>query len=177
MPFRNRVSFLLLSISVVSALGFGPRFEPLKGGRGERAGRTAHSRSASFSNEDHEHEGPESSSWNTYSLHYENRYETGRNGELIHSRVFISKPFVVDASMFGLAHLFDLESFVDLSRPAIETNGQDDDDDDVDCAIPDRYKIIAENNGIDVMAYLGITRAKPLRVNSPSDSAILGEWE
>lgn len=176
MAFRKRVSFLLLSTSLASALGFGPRFEPLKGGRGERAGRTELCKSASFSDEDHEREGPESSSWHTYSLHYESRYETGRNGELIHSRVFISKPFVVDASMFGLANPFDLESFVDLSRP-FDADVQDDDDDDTDCAIPDRFKIIAENSGIDVMAYLGLTRAKTLRVNAPSDSTILGEWE
>ena len=164
----------------MSALGFGPRFEPLKGNCGGRAGRTAlcgGSRSASYSDEDHEQEGPESSSWNMYSLHYENRYETDWNGELIQSRVFISKPFVVDASMFGLANPFDLESFVDMSRPTSKADVQDDDDDDVDCAIPEHYKIIAESGGIDVMAYLGLTRAMPLQVNAPSDSSILGEWE
>jgi hypothetical protein len=77
--------------------------------------------------------------------------------------------------MFGLANPFDLESFVDKSSPTSDADVQD--DDDVDCAIPDHYKIMAESSGIDVMAYLGLTRAKPLRVNAPSDSSILGEWK
>ena len=173
MACKNRLHLLLFCASIVSSLGFGPRFEPLHGGCGGRASHTSLCRTASFFEDDYEHDGLTSSSWHTFSLHYENRYETGLNGELIQSRIFISEPFSMDVSIFGFANPVDPESLVDESRPTFDVAFED--EDDLSCAIPENYKKIAENSGIDVVAYLGLTRAKPLLINTPSDTA--GEWE
>ena len=42
-----------------------------------------------------------------------------------------------------------------------------------DCPIPEEYKIMSETEAIDVMAFLGISRATPLRAREGMESA----WE
>ena len=59
-----------------------------------------------------------------------------------------------------------------ISATQDQCMGDDDDDCDEECKIPEEYKT-AEGASFDVMAYLGISRAEPLRVKEGDDSV----WE
>lgn len=172
MACKDCFFLLLLYSAVASSLGFGPRFDSLKGGYG--AGSNHHLDRlrcrASNSEEDHHEE--------SYSLHFEPRYETGDGGELTISRLFISQPFVLHASMFGVKNPFDIEPLIREPASPSEQSTDLEDGSDQDCAIPEEYKRFAEEREIDVMDYLGLKRAEPLKVsNGPSETDELGEWE
>jgi len=170
---RRLLLLILCSPAILrTAVAFETRFEPLKGGYGGSRRRIW---KAEFSG-DHQEEKEEHRHHQSrgYTLHFENRYESV-DGETIHSRLFISEPFVLDAAMFGVANPY--EAAVDPALPAVDTptENYEDVDDSQDCAIPDEYKKMAELTQVDVMAFLGIKRAVPLRANGLSDA--VGEWE
>jgi hypothetical protein len=166
MAMRHLCLFLLFGFPCLT-VAFGPRFESLKGGVGARTSRKA------FTDDEHEEDPLNFKSLRKrgvgYTLHYENRYkEIG--GEYFQCRLFISEPFFLDVSLFGIVNPFDTHAGI-----------EDDDilaacgDDCVECAIPEEYKRIASENPIDVMAFLGIRRAEPIRVAGNHHSA--GDWE
>ena len=160
MLFRYRCLLLLLCGFPCLTVAFGPRFEPVKYGA-----RT--NRQVFAENENEEEHQNLVSQQRSYSLHYENRYEE-IDGEYFQSRLFISEPFILDASVFGIINPYDKL-----------TEGEDDDafaacgEDCEECAIPEEYKLV--ENPIDVMAYLGIRRAEAIRVVGNNFSA--GNWE
>jgi hypothetical protein len=119
-----------------------------------------------------------------YSLHYESRYEE-INGEYFQSRLFISEPFVLDPSTFGIVNPFDdLVSATSNWNTAlvptptdVDEGGSNDSfcgEECDECAIPDEFKLV-DVNPIEVMAYLGLQRAKPLQ--SPKVYMTMADWE
>jgi hypothetical protein len=97
----------------------------------------------------------------SFKLHYESRYREA-DGVLLHHRIFISEPFFLDSSAFGVVNPFDktgekfTENFTDELCDV-------DDEDCNGCPIPEEYKKIAAENTIDVVSFLGLRRAEPLR--------------
>lgn len=143
------------------ARAFGPKYEPLKGGRGNTFGRM--SRSNNESNEERKRPGVQRRG---FSLHYENRiFEI--NGEILQGRVFISEPFVLDAFSFGIANPFEVPD-TRMGRGDADGCGEECDE----CSIPEEYKQV--DPVIDVLAYLGIRRADSLRAPGVNDN--VGDW-
>lgn len=133
---------------------WGPTFEPLVKG-GSRWRRIALYNTGADQSDDFQ-----TTNQVGYQLRYESRLE-----ESGFRRMFISEPFVLDSSMFGVVNPYD-QGFDedDLSQSC---TGQDCDD---DCPIPDEYKQIAEKESIDVMGFLGLRRSHPI------DSSIEEAW-
>lgn len=158
----HRLRFLLLCGFPYLTIAFGPRFEPVKGGYG-----VGTSRKAVVDNENEEEHQSLGYRKRGYTLHYENRYEE-IDGKYFQSRLFISEPFILDASIFGIVNPYDVLAGTE-DGDAFAACGEDCEE----CAIPEEYKAI--ENPMDVMAYLGIRRADPIRVAGNHLSA--GDWE
>jgi hypothetical protein len=163
---------LLLLIGLVSA--FGPRLEP--GGHIVTTDLRMSLRTGSDQDSDNESQVSPS---HRFALHYESRFEE-INGEIFQSRLFISEPFVFDSSSFGIVNPFDDFALVEANAFSNSYDEYDDDDvlscrgdDCVDCSIPEEYRQI--ENPIDVLAYLGLRRAKPLQ--APTFDKSIGDWE
>lgn len=139
---------------------------PLKGGCGGK-GRLVMKIASSRSEEDDEY----------YHQHKQKRHTDDEFA--IMARILVSEPLVVDLSMFGVTNPFEdpfsyaMEEIGGLQNP----DEIEDDSNSFDCAIPEEYKRLAELNPIDVMTFLGIRRAEPLRMIDPSLNANLKEWE
>lgn len=145
----------LLWVALIFPLShsWGPRSEPSKPrlissqlcGRAneERDGETHGSRTSSFK------------------LHYESRYSEA-DGVVLHHRIFISEPFVLDSSAFGVVNPFDKFS-EKIAKSFRDELCDVDDEDCTGCPIPEEYKKIAAESTIDVVSFLGLRRAEPLR--------------
>jgi hypothetical protein len=164
MALQNLCLIFLFGVPSLT-VAFGPPFDPLKGGYGARTSL----KTVADNDEEVPNVGSGKRGVTSYTLHYENRYEEV-DGEFFQSRLFISEPFILDASLFGIVNPYDIQA------------GSEDDDvfaacgeDCEECAIPDEYKRVASDNSMDVMAYLGIRRAQPIRLASHHHSA--GDWE
>jgi hypothetical protein len=161
---------LLLLVGLVSA--FGPRLEPV--------GRiVANDLQMSQSGSDQDEGGLDKQSHSRrFALHYENRFEEV-NGEIFQSRLFISEPFLFDSSSFGIVNPFDDFALVDANTFSNSYDEYEDDilscrgDDCGDCSIPEEYRQIEDP--IDVLAYLGLRRAKPLQ--APTFDTSIRDWE
>jgi hypothetical protein len=162
------LAMISASILVVSVDAWGAVFEPIKGGF---SGRTA-LRATNENEEEHESASRHRHSSGdlsriSYTLHYESRY-VDVNGELLRSRLFIAEPLVLDAAMFGIKNPYDSVDGDLLDEDYLSCG-----EDCMECPIPEEYKEIAAENKIDVMAFLGLRRAEPIRV----DRHLQGEWE
>jgi len=95
----------------------------------------------------------------SYLLNFEEQ-EEHVDGERLRDGLFLSEPFLWDASHFEDTALQGWEDPCGISC------------DEEECAIPEDYKVAAAESDIDVMDFLGIHRAEPLQVNLQG-----GEWE
>lgn len=153
--------YLLFLFGSTITFAFGPTFEVVKGGLGAGTSRKA------FAGDENEESGVYLGTRKPgYSLHFENRFEE-IDGEYIQSRFFISEPFILDASMFGIVNPYDILGD-GVDGGAFAACGEDCEE----CAIPEEYKQI--ENPVDVMAYLGIRRAEPIRATVHRTA---GDWE
>jgi hypothetical protein len=145
MTVEEHLKHFLLFYLLSPAIAWGPIFEPLKGGYGMGTARKAADR-------DYE-------DWDwmeqTHTLHYEDT-DTQVDGEPLRSRIFISQPLLWEPSTLDDIY----PTFNDLEAPC----GEDCDE----CLIPEEYKIVASEEAVDVMAFLGIRRAEPLQVTRPA---------
>ena len=90
-------SLMLLPCFFSDSLAWGPVFEPLKG----RSGAKVYLQISS----DDEFDRPRRVEI-SYTVGPLNRYQVF-DGEVVQSRLFISKPIVLDSSFFGIANPFD----------------------------------------------------------------------
>jgi hypothetical protein len=133
--------YFLLFCLLSPAIAWGPTFEPLKGGYGMATALKA---------SDRDHEDWDWMGEQTHTLHYEDT-DTYVDGEPLRSRLFISQPLLWEPSMLDDIH----PTFNSIEAPC----GEDCDE----CLIPEEYKIVANEEAVDVMAFLGIRRAEPLQ--------------
>ena len=152
--------FLLFAIE--RAMAWGPLFEPLKGGwnMGRTALQALHS-----SSDSHKEEEQEDSA--------QRRLRTQTNRQQQHSTFYyedvdfhqiLNRPMASSLS-------FDWNSILDdLLIVEDECFGAECEQ---ECSIPEEYKTTKGGENFDVMGYLGIKRAEPLRVKEGYDSA----WE
>jgi hypothetical protein len=143
---EEHLKYFLLFCLLSPAIAWGPTFEPLKGGYGM----TTALKSA---DDDWDWMDP------TYSLHYEDT-DTYVDGEPLRSRMFISQPLLWEPSMLDDIH----PTFDNIEAPCGE--------DCESCLIPEEYKVVANEEAVDVMAFLGIRRAEPLQV-----ARVALDWE
>jgi hypothetical protein len=152
----HNVCLLLFFLIPHHTVAFGPGLESVKGAHRSRTNRFAIS-----DYDDHDRDIRENlnSRNRAYTLHYETIVEK-IDGEFFHSRLFVSEPFYIDSTMFGIVNPFD----VHVAGTSTEDSNFDtcSGDDCVECAIPEEYKFVG--TPIDVMAYLGIKRAESIRV-------------
>jgi hypothetical protein len=146
---EEHLKYVLLFCLLSPTIAWGPTFEPLKGGYGM-------STALKISGGDHE-------DWDwmdpTYSLHYEDT-DTNVDGEPLRQRMFISQPLLWEPSILDDV----LPIFDSFEAPCGE--------DCESCLIPEEYKIVAKDEAVDVMAFLGIRRAEPLQV-----ARVALDWE
>jgi hypothetical protein len=142
---EHYLKYFLLFCLLSPAIAWGPTFEPLTAGYGMATALKAADR-------DHE-------DWDwmeqTHTLHYEDT-DTYVDGESLRSRIFISQPLLWEPSMLDDIY----PSFDSIEAPCGE--------DCEECLIPEEYKIKANEEAVDVMAFLGIRRADPLLVTRPA---------
>lgn len=144
--FASALVLLLLSCLVVSTAAWGAIFEPVKGGFGG----ILTALKARERDDDEEYQFYRASLENTYLLEY---YEEDP-AELVRKSLF-------EASQ----SLFQDELYAE-SLELLETECTGDDCDE--CLIPDEFKTLPGEETIDVMTFLGIRRAEPLRVERKS---------
>ena len=144
------VLFVLLSLRVVD--GWGPIFEPLKGGW--NMGRTALRALQSSHEEDDRRERLQQRRNNLQPSTF--IYDDVDFHQILNHRASAADDSIVQWEMDQF--IVDDECFGDECEQ--------------ECSIPDEYKTL-EGEALDVMAYLGIKRAEPLRVKEGYDSA----WE
>lgn len=83
----------------------------------------------------------------------------------------ISHPFIYSVPL--LPSWDPIESLYYITPEDDDCVGGDNDCDDEECTIPEEYKTVQGAASFDVMAYLGISRAEPIRVKEGYDSV----WE
>jgi hypothetical protein len=138
---EEHLKYFLLCCLLSPAIAWVPTLEPLQVGYGMATALKATDR-------DHEDwDGMEQ----FHTLHYEDT-DTHVDGEPLRSRIFISQPLLWEPSTLDDIY----PTFDDLEAPC----GEDCDE----CLIPEEYKIVANEEAVDVMAFLGIRRAEPLQV-------------
>jgi hypothetical protein len=146
---EEHLKYFLLVCLLAPAIAWGPTFEALQGGYGM---------TTALKSADRDHE-----DWDwmeqTHTLHYEDT-DTHVDGEPLRSRIFISQPLLWEPSTLDNIY----PTFDDMEAPC----GEDCDE----CLIPEEYKIVANEEAIDVMAFLGLRRAEPLQVTRPAQ-----DWE
>lgn len=139
----------LLVAFVDPLLAWGPLYEPLKGNFG-RVATQLKARS-----DDEEVDSYPATLERTYTLHYKEEGDL-YDGEILRQRVFISEPCGMDESLFSALYGSDSDS---------SSCGEDCEE----CPIPEEFRL--PTGTIDVMAFLGIQRAEPIKVER------LREWE
>lgn len=151
--------YLLLSYEVVA---FGPRLDSLKAGFGSQTNRLT--LAASGNDHDLERELENRDCRRKLSLY---RYEEIHNNkdtshDLFSKRIIAAEPFIMDPAMFGIDNPFDSSKLGAISTELNNFYSDNIDDDcDIECSIPEEYKYV--DQPIDVLMYLGIRRAEPVR--------------
>jgi hypothetical protein len=168
----NRLHLLVFCLALKDSRAWGPIYEPLKGGLfGGGFARTAAFLEATSGRRSHKGgdrgRHPERGDRSSRSL----RENLERTFDLCdsshHEDIFSSPEFLVsDAS--GL--LDELVGYQEMSLesssppPYHPCSGEECDSEEHDCAIPEEYKTLSDEAVSDVLAFLGIRRAEPLRV-------------
>jgi hypothetical protein len=134
------VSVCLSSVIVVSD-AWGPLFEPMKGGLGMLTVLRARDRD----DDSDDYHTYRASLEHTYLMEY---YEEDP-AEILRKQLFKSNEYVLKESLFAEAEV------------EIECVGEDCEE----CLIPEEFKPMPGEETIDVMAFLGIRRAEPLKVD------------
>lgn len=153
------LALVLLSSLLAQANAWGPIFEPLKGG-GWNVGHGSTVLWAAASGEDDEHNNnqrlppspPSTFFYQNFDLH----------------QLFLDYPITTGENL-----VFQWEKLDDFVL--VDENDEEEcigNECEEECSIPDEYKTL-EGEAIDVMGFLGIKRAEPLRVREGYDSA----WE
>jgi hypothetical protein len=163
---RSYRCFLLFALLLDRSVAWGPMYESLKvGGEGfavrhtmlqarTRKDDSTMSTTAEQTASEQQHTSDRRYRYSfTQSLDYR---ESRRNwdGDFI-PRLFISRPLLVDFDVFGVVNPFD-----STTSPMVEST--DDGDDEEDCLIPEKYKMMDPQDVANVLEYLGIERAKPV---------------
>jgi hypothetical protein len=163
---RSYRCFILFTLLLDRSVAWGPMYESLKGG-GEgfavrhtmlqaRTRKDDSSTTSSTTAEQTAEQQQTSDRRYRYSFTQSLDYRESRrnwDGDFI-PRLFISRPLLVDFDVFGVVNPFDSTS------PMVEST--DDGDDEEDCLIPEKYKLVDPQDVANVLEYLGIQRAKPV---------------
>jgi hypothetical protein len=165
----NRSLPLCLCLAALKdSFAWGPLFEPLKGGlfgRFIRADTFLKASSETDDRRDFDRLGDRSARSfradleRTFALHD----STNRQGHQASSQDYIS----LDSSLLDeLVGYHDVTYEPSFALPSeIFCKGDGCDSDEHDCLIPDEFKVLSDDAANEVLSYLGIRRAEPIRVD------------
>ena len=166
---KRSLPLCLCLAALKDSFAWGPLFEPLKGGLFGRFVRADTFLKASSEKEyrrDFDRLGDRAARSfradleRTFALHE----STNREGQSSAHDYFTLDSSLLD-ELVGYHDVTYESSFASPSETFCKGDGCDSDEDD--CFIPDEFKVLSDDDANQVLSYLGIRRAEPIRVDQP----------